>query len=127
MHLPDVHKPFEAAYLAYLQALQEVSTNTELQQRATEAYATYARVLQESFTSDVQQRAAAAYANYTQVLQEAWSPAYQRYLQSMKDAWAEVDVATMDVGSMLAISQSMATVAWMAGSGGASATSIVTV
>jgi len=127
MQLADVHNRFEAAYVAYLQAFHEVSTNSELQQRATEAYAAYARVLQEGYTEDVQPRAAAAYADYVRVVQGASTPPYQRYVLSIKEAWAQVDVASMDVGSMMAISQSMAAVASIAGSSGASATSIVTV
>ena len=120
----------EEAYQNFMVALQDAWTPIEVQERGVETYRIYSELLQMIWQPEVQQRLGEAWRNYEQVLQSALASddtrqrvteALRIYLRSVRNAWTEMDPDVIDIGSMMAVSQNMMTVAWIGGLGIAAA------
>lgn len=120
----DPTRGFDAAFSAYVSALQDAVGPPDVQERINDAHRAYVEVLQGALSPEpVQQQATEAYHRYCQALQEALAArdareraagAYAAYVRAVRDAWAGADADRVDVHSMARISQSMTTVAWTA-------------
>lgn len=114
---------FFSAYATYLQAFQPAWMAPELQQDGAAAYQTYAQALQELMELDLRKRAMEAWNAYLAVIERTLSTeemqanlrqAFQNYLHSVQQAWAENDLQGVNALTLAAISQSLSMASWLA-------------
>lgn len=119
----NVLAPFAQAYFNYLQVLQPAFASPEYETRGTIAQREYLQELQKAFQAETQQRMMEAWGAYVQAAQAALTSetirdqaaeAYKTYLAALKQAWAQVDIKTLDPHTLAAITRTMVTATWMA-------------
>ncbi len=96
--------------------LQRAFPSAEAQRAVSDAFATYAAIVQEPWRADeFSRRAADAYTEGTKQLQIAFAEggaglvidAFRRYTQQLKVAWAEVDPETLTPEDLGVVAQAM--------------------
>lgn len=114
---------FNAAYYAYLQALQIAWSAPEIQQDGAAAYQNYMQVLQEMMELDIRKRMMEAWKAYVGFVEKTLvadgvqaqaREAYQNYLKSIQKAWMESDLDGINAMSLSAIGQSLGAASWLA-------------
>jgi hypothetical protein len=119
----DVLAPFAQAYFDYLQVLQPAFMSPEYETRGTVAQQEYLQELQKASQVEAQQRMMEAWSAYVQAAQAALASeavrdqaaeAYKTYLAALKQAWAQVDLQTLDPHTLAAITRTMVSATWMA-------------
>jgi hypothetical protein len=114
---------FNAAYYAYLQALQIAWSAPEIQQDGTAAYQNYMQVLQEMMELDIRQRMLEAWKTYVgfvektllaEGVREQAREAYQNYLKSIQKAWSESNPEELNAVTLSAIGQNLSAASWLA-------------
>jgi hypothetical protein len=106
------------AYSAYMHAINEMLVATDRMPAVSQTYTHYMQVLQDIWARpEVQQPISEAHNAYldslrqalnTEPVQQQSADAYRAYVRSLKDIWTQVDADTVDVGTLSALSQSMA-------------------
>lgn len=119
----DLTARFWGAYQRYLEMLGTAVGSEDLQRRGAEAYQRYLEAQQGLFARQEEvEPVAEAFEEYAGVIKEAFSSdraaeqatrAFRDYVLELKEAWASVDADAVDAASMMAISQSIAAVAWI--------------
>jgi hypothetical protein len=117
----DISQRFARAYADYVQALQQAWMPQEFQQRAMEASRQFADAQEASSAEEFRKRAAQAYRSYAQAAQDTLTPqevqrrtteAYRDYVQTLKEAWSEIQADDLDATTMAAIGQTIVAGAW---------------
>jgi DNA repair ATPase RecN len=111
-------------YSTYLQELQQIQLEPDVGRKPMDAYRNYLQDL-EGLASESQQLQLQLYQTYLQSLranlgfedlQRGVVSAEQDYIRGLKDAWNQVDPATMDLSSIWGISQSLMAAAMLTAS-----------
>jgi hypothetical protein len=121
----DIQRQATEAYNQYVRSLQDAWTRPDVQQASIDAYAEYSRATHDLVPQALQQQAADAYRTFSQGLQDAVTPeqvqerasaALRTYLDTIREVWGELDVNVVDANSLLALSQSLMSVGYIAAS-----------
>lgn len=114
---------YYSAYATFLQAFQPAWIAPEVQQDGAAAYQAYAQVLQELMEHEIRKRMVESWNAYMEIIEKSLQDddlqanirdAYQNYLQSMQQAWAESDLDEINALTLAAISQSLSMASWLA-------------
>lgn len=118
---------FTAAYAEYAQALLHLGSPPELERRAADAYSELAAALERAAPSEELERAVHdAHARYAAVLAEAlddavtrarFDAAYRDYVACVRRSLIDLDLDTLDAGTIGELGQQLTAVAWMVRTG----------
>jgi hypothetical protein len=123
-------RDFDLASGTYFETLAETELADEESRVATDAYAEYARAVQEAWASpELQRRAVDAQRRYADAVACAWAPpgpaerlseAYRDYVRALRAAWAAVDEDAIDpttLGTIAGGMQAVASTTWLSSAG----------
>jgi hypothetical protein len=122
----EITDRLSAAQGRFMTAMEEAATDSDLNQRALDAYNAYAALLADAWKEPAVTEMNQAFEAYRAVISsgfrgpEAGSQmhvAYQNYLAEMRAAWAESDPTTLAPADLAAIGQSLAYLAWLVETG----------
>lgn len=114
---------FFSAYAMFLEALQPAWARLGTEPEGASAYQEYAQALQEFMELEIRQRLTTTWRAYIGVVENTLSAedmqaqskeAYQNYLQSIQQAWAESDLKEINALTLASISQSITMASWIA-------------
>jgi len=111
-----------AAYARFMAALDEAAADSDLKQRAIDAYNAYAALLADASKEPAVIEVNRAFEAYRAVIvgglggadsAERIRSAYQRYVADVRAAWAEIDPAMLSPADLAAIGQNLTYLAWL--------------